>query len=133
MEYIYITLILFFAVLYFFYRYYSIKKARLSKDQVQFFSKKREEIQNSKSSPKEKVIDYDKLYHKILLAAGYKWNFWEILKSEPLSVQDLNTIWHLHKVRNTLVHEFDAPKNISLVQTAHNYGKEVIKLLRELA
>ena len=30
------------------------------------------------SSNKEKIIDYDKLYHKILLDLWYSWSFWEI-------------------------------------------------------
>ena len=62
---------------------------------------------SKKISSKEKIIDYDKLYHKILIEMWYNWTFWDILKLEPNEIWNINKVWELHKLRNKLVHDFD--------------------------
>ena len=87
-------------------------------------------VSSKKVSNKEKIIDYDKLYHKILLKAWYSGSFWDILKKTPREIQNINKIWELHKVRNLLVHEIWYPKWVDLESTASDYKKEVSKLLK---
>ena len=58
-------------------------------------------------SDKEKLIDYDKLYHKILQKFWYNWTFWEILKTKPNEIWNLNKVWELHKLRNKLFYDVD--------------------------
>jgi len=84
----------------------------------------------SSTSSKERVIDFDKLYHKILLKLWYNWTFWEILKSEPKVVSDINKIWELHKLRNKLVHDFDLISENILKKKALEYEKIIRELLK---
>lgn len=75
-----------------------------------------------------KIINLDKLYHKILLEMWYSWTFWEILKRKPKEINDLNKIWELHKLRNKLAHEFEnIDKNI-LSKKVGEYKREVERL-----
>lgn len=80
-------------------------------------------------SGKTRIVDYDKLYHKILHAAGYNGTFWEILKLKPKVIPDLQKIWDLHKLRNKLVHDFDHIDEAKLLEFARDYEREVNKLL----
>lgn len=105
---------------------YSIKK-KLSKKDKKELKKIFKEIKTKKSN-KEKIIDYDKLYHKILKKFGYNWTFWEILKKEPNEVWDLNKVWELHKLRNKLVHDFD-DLDLSLEKKSKEYEKQIIFIL----
>ena len=82
-------------------------------------------------SKKEQIIDIDKLYHKVLLEAGYEWTFWEILKSEPSEISDLNKIWELHKLRNKLVHDFDLLSEKALITKVNDYKNEISKLIKK--
>ena len=84
------------------------------------------------SSNKEKIIDYDKLYHKILLDLWYSWSFWEILKREPKIIKDINKIWELHKLRNKLVHDFDLLTENILKKKAEEYKNIIEILLKEI-
>ena len=105
------------------------KKRRLPLKKKLEFIKLLKQI-NSEKNARQKIIDYDKLYHKILLAFGYEWDFWEILKFSPNEVWDTEKVWQLHKFRNKLVHEFDNYKDSDLKKKADSYRKEVLKLLR---
>lgn len=78
---------------------------------------------------KHKIIDYDKLYHRILVEIWYEWSFGEILKSEPKEIGDINKIWELHKLRNKLVHDFDLLDNVVLNKKAGQYKTEIERLL----
>ena len=106
------------------------KKYKISSEKIIFFNKQLKNIKNS-SSYKEQIIDIDKLYHKVLLEAGYEWTFWEILKAEPSEVWNLNDIWDLHKLRNKLVHDFDLLSESVLKKKSLNYEKEIIKLIKQ--
>lgn len=78
---------------------------------------------------KHKIIDYDKLYHKILVEIWYEWSFGEILKLEPKEISDINKIWELHKLRNKLVHDFDLLDDGILNKKAEEYKGEIERLL----
>ena len=93
--------------------------------------KKLNNIKKSNSG-KEKIIDFDKLYHKILIELWYVWTFWEILKSEPKVISDLNKIWELHKLRNKLVHDFDLLSEHILKKKALEYERIITALFRRI-
>ena len=107
------------------------KKKKLTaiqkKEITRFFNK----IKKS-SSNKEKIIDFDKLYHKILQELWYSWSFGEILKKEPKEVLNLNKIWELHKLRNNLVHSFDWEKEDFLEKKQKEYIKEINLILKNI-
>lgn len=106
------------------------KSYKIPKNKKLFFSKQLSFI-IWLDSYKEQVIDMDKLYHKILLEAWYKWTFWEILKQKPSEISDLNQVWELHKFRNKLVHEFNNCSLIELKEKAAYYVIEIKKLLNK--
>lgn len=102
---------------------YSIKK-KLSNEDKKEFLKLFRGIKKQESN-KEKIIDYDKLYHKILIKLWYDWTFWEILKREPNEIWNINKVWELHKLRNKLVHEFDKDFDFSLEKKVKEYEKQI--------
>lgn len=81
-------------------------------------------------SDKEKLIDYDKLYHKILQRFWYNWTFWEILKTKPNEIWNLNRVWELHKLRNKLVHDVDEKIKENLFLKVKEYEKEIEIILK---
>ena len=105
-------------------------KKQLKKCDLKDFSCHLKKISHKKVSQKEKIIDYDKVYHKILLKAWYNGSFWDILKQNPREISDLNKIWELHKIRNHLVHEMWEPKWVDLEETSQQYKKELSKILK---
>lgn len=125
---IFIIVILFWIFLIFKYK----KSYKISQDRLKFFNKNLKQILLS-NSYKEQIIDMDKLFHKILLEAWYNWTFWEILKSEPSEIANLNKIWELHKLRNKLVHDFDLNSESFLKQKSSDYKKELNKLLNKIS
>jgi hypothetical protein len=118
-------IIIFAAICLVFYK----RKPKIQAYDLKDFNCVRKNIHARKISDKEKIIDYDKLYHKILLKAGHTGNFWDILKRKPHEIWNINKIWALHKIRNKLVHEIDYPKWVSLLKVANDYKKEVSELL----
>lgn len=80
-------------------------------------------------STKEKIVDSDKLYHKILLALNYSGTFGEILKQEPNEVWNIQKVWDLHKLRNKLVHDFDNHGEKYLRDAYRDYKKQIQVLL----
>lgn len=106
------------------------RKPKIQACHLKDFDCIRKSIHSKKVSDKEKIIDYDKLYHKILLKSGYQWGFGDILKQKPPEVHNLNKIWELHKVRNLLVHEIGYPKWVSLFKVADEYKQEINSLLK---
>ena len=127
MLYFVIILLLAFVLLWFF----SKKSKKLTNNQKKEIIKIFNKIKKSKSN-KEKIIDFDKLYHKILLDLWYKWSFWEILKKEPKEVLNLNKIWELHKLRNNLVHQFNDEKEDFLEKKVWEYIKEINLTLKNV-
>jgi len=103
-------------------------KNKLSKEDKKYFFKVFKKIK-SNISLKEIIVDYDKLYHKILLGLWYKWTFWEILKLKPKEIRDINKIWELHKLRNKLVHDFDLMSESMLKKKTIEYEKEINAVL----
>ena len=81
------------------------------------------------TSTKEKIVDMDKLYHKILKELGYNGTFGEILKAEPNEIWDIQKVWELHKLRNKLVHEFDNHGEKYLREAEKDYKKQIQVLL----
>lgn len=114
--------------------FYVAKKKRvvLSSSVRGQFTKKMNRITKAWNSYKEQIMDLDKLYHHILLEAGYEWSFWEILKKEPFHISDLQKIWDLHKLRNKLAHEFDEIADSYLREKAKEFEREIQKLLQNL-
>jgi len=106
------------------------KKYKISSKKIKFFNTQLKRV-IANWSYKEQVIDIDKLYHKILLEAGYTWSFWEILKSEPSEIWNLQKIWELHKLRNKLVHDFDLLSEKVLKSNADSYNREIQKLMKQ--
>lgn len=107
------------------------KKYKVSSSKIKFFNTHLKRIIANGSS-KEQIIDIDKLFHKILLEAGYKGTFWEILKSEPSEISNLQNIWELHKLRNKLVHDFDLLSEKVLKNKALDYKREILWLLKNI-
>ncbi len=123
-----IVIIILLVIIYTFLKYK--KSYKISNNKKAFFTKQLKFI-IWLDSYKEQVIDMDKLYHKILLEAWYKWTFWEILKQKPSEISDLNQVWELHKFRNKLVHEFDNSSLNELRENAAYYVIEIKKLLNK--
>lgn len=107
------------------------KKRKLSAEKLSIFQKQANIIARAPTS-KERIIDYDKLFHAILKALWYNGTFWEILKQEPNEVYDLQKIWKLHKIRNALVHEFDNHEPAWLEKQAYQYQKHIQYLLKNI-
>jgi len=128
----YIYLIIWFFISIFSFAIFTIlkfsKRKKLTKDKLIYLRLLFKEI-SLKNSSKEKIIDYDKLYHKVLLEMWYKWTFGEILKLEPNEIWDLQKIWELHKLRNKLVHDFDFIDESHLKKREKDYREELLFLL----
>lgn len=133
MEYIIfiVILLVILAVLYF--AFFKLKnKNKFSAEKIKDFQKKLKQI-GSNISSKEKIIDADKLYHKILQETWYIGDFWSILKQKPMIICDLDKIWELHKVRNKLVHDFDNYTETFLRDTSKEYIIQIEKLLKKIS
>lgn len=105
------------------------KRKKLSKEKIKYFN----EFKNKSlllNSEKEKIINFDKIYHKILLELKYNWTFWDILKKKPKEIQNINKIWELHKIRNKLVHDFDLFDQKVLLQRNKDYELEINNILK---
>lgn len=83
-------------------------------------------------TPKVQVIECDKIYHAILKDLGYQGSFGEILKRKPREIRNLQEIWDLHKLRNTLVHELNEP-DVNLKKQAENYKRVVQAFLKRIS
>jgi len=127
--------IIVFIIIVIFWIYLIIKfqtKTWLSNEQKIFFEKKYKKISNW-IDKKHQVIDFDKLYHKLLLDLWYKGSFGEILKQNPKEIDNINKIWELHKLRNKLVHDFDLLANTILIKKSKEYREEFNKILKKVS
>lgn len=104
------------------------RKKKLSLEKNRYYKKIIKQISSNLSS-KEKIIDYDKTYHKVLQDLWYYWTFWQILKQVPIEIHDINKIWTLHRLRNKLVHDFDLLSESILKKNASEYKKELEKII----
>jgi hypothetical protein len=112
--------------------FYWKKIKKIDKKELILFRKQLKIISWEKSE-KQKILDSDILYHKILLSVWYIWSFWEILKQNPIVIEDIDTIWKLHKLRNKLAHEFDLIEPTELQKKSKEFQKEIEKLLKMLS
>lgn len=125
-----VIILIVFGILYF--AFLKIKnKKKLWIEKIKDFQKKLKQISTNFSS-KEKIIDADKLYHKILLELWYKWDFWEILKQKPIVIWNIDKIWELHKIRNKLVHDFDNYEEVFLKNKSREFISEIENLVKGL-
>lgn len=108
------------------------KWKKLSSDQARFILKNYNKIIVNNDS-KHRIIDFDKLYHKILIELWYKGSFWEILKSNPSVIKNINKIWELHKLRNKLVHEFDNMPESVLFDKSNEYQQIVWNFIKSVS
>lgn len=104
------------------------KNKKISDERILFYEKALKKYKQI-PDPKTRIIDYDKIYHKILHDIGKQGTFWEILKSEPKEITDIQKIWKLHKLRNKLVHDFDLLEENVLNKYAKEYEQEINNLL----
>lgn len=111
----------------FFYK----KRKKISHENIIKFRKILKEILNNKlKSNKEKILDLDKLYHKILLSVQYNWTFGEILKQNPNLVKNIDKVWELHKLRNKIAHEFYEIEETLLINKVKEYTYEINEILK---
>lgn len=122
-----LLVLIFWIYIVFFYK----KSKKLTDAKVKYFEEKLKLIEKNISS-KEKIIDFDKLYHKILQEIWYSWDFWNILKLKPREINDLDMIWELHKLRNKLVHDFTNFDEVFLLNKQKIFLNEIKKLLDKL-
>ncbi len=127
---------LIFAIFFWFFIYISFfyfrSKKKLSSQDIENFQK-RIQIISKESSYKTQILDYDVVYHKILLKLWYGGTFWEILKQKPIVIDDINVIWELHKLRNRLAHEFDNFDEKMLLIKSKQFYKEIQQLLKKVS
>ena len=83
-------------------------------------------------SPKVQIIECDKIYHHILKDLWYSGSFGEILKRRPKEISDLDQIWDLHKLRNSLVHELKERDQKYLERLANEYKSVVKNFLKQV-
>lgn len=105
------------------------KKKQLSPADIKKFNLYLTKLSNT-ASAQQQIVECDKLYHQILKAYGYRGTFGEILKQKPRIISDIQSIWNLHKLRNTLVHELNDFPETLLQKKSKNYQKEISRLLR---
>lgn len=78
-------------------------------------------VKAEKWSYKEQVVQYDKIYHHILKELWYTGTFGEILRREPKEIKNIQEVWELHKLRNSLVHELKERDEKLMKQQAGKY------------
>lgn len=105
---------------------FSFLKKLFGKDKKSLSPQKGKEIlanikKIQSKTPKEQILEYDILYHVTLKELGYTWSFGEILKQEPQEIKNIQSVWELHKFRNTLAHELRDFDERYLVKQAKNY------------
>lgn len=74
-------------------------------------------------SYREQIIQYDKIYHHTLKELWYSGSFGEILKRNPREIKNIQDIWDLHKLRNSLVHDLKNWDENILRKQAESYKK----------
>jgi hypothetical protein len=132
MEFLIIFLIILIIWIWIYFSFFYKKKAWFTEDQIKSFNKKIKLIKSPSYSEREKIMELDKLYHYILRQAWYTGSFWEILKQEPVCIEDLNEIWRLHKVRNKLAHDFEEFELIKLKKDSRKYLNQIENLIKTL-
>lgn len=84
------------------------------------------------TTAKEQIIQYDKIYHHTLKNLGYDGNFGDILKRNPREILNINEVWELHKLRNSLVHELKSRDEKFLLSQAKRYKEVSERFLKKV-
>lgn len=129
---LYLVLLLlsvFIAWIYLIYYFKNKYKKSLDSSKITFFMKKIKLISNSSFSYREKILEYDKIYHNILKEVWYSWTFWDILKTNPKEIDNINKIWELHKIRNKLAHDLSEIQENILLKNSIEFEKEILNLI----
>lgn len=134
MEYIFLILFLLVLIFAFYITFFYKSWKKLQSSDLKKFRKIHDDIIKNKTiSNWEKILNLDKLYHKILLSVQYNWTFWEILKKNPIIIWDINKIWELHKLRNKLAHEFLDIDDSILSKKVIEFSNEIKVILKKLS
>lgn len=132
-KYIFLLIIIILWIIYFLLLKMQKKvKKKLWVDKIKKYKKILEKLWKKTDSYDYKIVQYDKLYHNILLDIWYNWTFWEILKWVPKEINDINLIWKIHKIRNQIVHDFEHIDKKLLKKHCITYKKEVENLFYSL-
>lgn len=105
---------------------------KLSKERQKFFYNQLWKIQGY-ADAKMIIVDIDKWYHKVLQEIWNSGDFGTILKSQPREIGNIQKIRDLHKLRNTLVHDFREFDKKILATKAYEYVQEAQKLLQTVS
>ena len=103
---------------------------RLSQSKNKQLSEKLAKI--SKHKGKQKFLELDILYHWILRELWYTGSFGEILKQNPKEIKNLDEIWELHKLRNTLAHELRDIDERFISKQSRKYENTIKKFLGQI-
>lgn len=128
MEYIFAVIIIIIPLLGVFFTFWFSKQRELRKDKKDEYKNDIQKI-SILSSPSEQIMKYDIILHRILKDYGYSWNVCDQLKAKPRMINNLNTIWSLHKLRNKLAHDMEPISVDLLKKNAQEFEKELLKLL----
>ena len=128
------SILLILLILVFVIAFFVLKKGKkLSSSQISNLKKilKKTFINNNTST--QKIIEADKLYHKVLKDLWYEWSFSEILKKNPKEIRDIQKIWELHKLRNKLAHDFDLITESVLKKKVLEFKKEIEVIIKKVS
>lgn len=128
MEYIFLAIIILILLVGVFVTFRFSGKKNLSKSQKTYY---KQEIQKTSTLPslQEQILQYDKILNHILKDYGYNGTVGDQLKAKPRIINNLNTIWSLHKLRNKLAHDME-PVSVDLLdKKAQEFEKEILRLL----
>ncbi|MDP2104035.1 MAG: hypothetical protein Q8K26_03880, partial [Candidatus Gracilibacteria bacterium] len=82
------------------------KKKQLSASRKEYYTKEIQKVRGLPSAS-ERIMKYDNILHHILKEYGYQGTLGDQLKAKPLIIDNLDTIWDLHKLRNRLAHDME--------------------------
>lgn len=104
------------------------KKTGLSEERKQYYGR---EIRKTSAfpSPNERIMKYDTILNHILKDHGYSGTVSDQLKEKPIIINDIETIWNLHKLRNRLTHDMDTISKDVLERKSREFEKELNTLI----
>lgn len=100
---IWIYLILVLAFLLVLFVYFKSRNKKLSNNELNFFAERIQKI--SALSPREQIVEFDKLLDLALAKLGKQGTLGEKLKKSESLFKNINNVWRAHKVRNKIAHE----------------------------
>ena len=96
-------IVLVFILMFSVWRFFSLnsqKKKKIIYARTQF-----KKIQTSNLSPREKILEYDKVLDMFLSAFGHTGTTGNKMKTHGKRFKNQNNIWYAHKMRNRVAHE----------------------------